>query len=142
MIRKMYQKINELYSNGQAFAVVTVVKVEGSTPGKLGMKLLVMEDGSTYGTVGGGCQENLVIKESLRALKEGKSRTIDYALKEPWEDEKGIGMVCGGSMQVFIDVHPSRHELITMGSGHLARKELHPSRGSGLLRWLGWLMAT
>lgn len=82
-------------------ALITVTKVLGSAPRKPGAQMLVLADGTTIGTIGGGCGEADARQAALQVLVTGKSRkhclnmTADIA-----EDE---GMVCGGIMELFID---------------------------------------
>jgi xanthine dehydrogenase accessory factor len=87
---------------GQRVAVTTVVATSGSTPQKAGARMLIFDDGSMMGTIGGGCVEAEVWSEATRLIKRGESalRTVTLA-DDP--DEPG-GDVCGGTMHVFIDV--------------------------------------
>lgn len=82
-------------------ALITVIQVKGSSPRKTGAKMLVLADGRTYGTIGGGCGEAEVKREALSVLDMKRSKkyrldlTNDIAARE--------GMVCGGLMDFFID---------------------------------------
>jgi xanthine dehydrogenase accessory factor len=84
--------------------------------------MLVYPDGSIAGTVGGGASEYLVIKEALEAIKEGKSRLIGYALALEAGDLKATGAVCGGEVQMFIEVISRPFNLIILGGGHVGLK--------------------
>ena len=77
--------------------MATVVKTKGCTPQKPGAKLLVREDGSGVGTLGGGCVEGdiwFAAKELLKTF--GPSQFREYQLNEDLAAEEGL--VCGGSM--------------------------------------------
>ncbi|WP_309493096.1 XdhC/CoxI family protein [Candidatus Hecatella orcuttiae] len=115
---EVYQKIAELTSRGEKIAVATVVKAEGSTPQGVGAKMIIREDGSRFGTIGGGCIENAVVAEAQEALKDGKSRLSSFKLTE--EEAGGVGMICGGTMDVMVEVIQPTPTLLIIGSGHIA----------------------
>lgn len=118
MSAKVYQKINELIAGGKTFAVATIVRVEGSSPRGPGAKMIILEDGSTFGSVGGDCAERAVVDEALKVIEEGEPKTLSIPLEE--EEKGGIGMKCGGEIEVSIEVvHPSPKLVIT-GSGRIA----------------------
>lgn len=81
----------------------TIVSHKGSAPRKAGTKMLVLEDGRTLGTIGGGCMESEVIRESLRMLRPGgpfyQLIQVDMTGRQA-EDE---GMVCGGTIEVYME---------------------------------------
>lgn len=92
----------QVIANGNSTAaLVTIISVKGSTPRKPGAKMMVFADGRTFGTIGGGCGEAEVRREALFALDNKKSHwyTLDMT-NDTAEDE---GMVCGGTMEVFIE---------------------------------------
>ena len=85
---------------GGKAALVTVIGTKGSTPRKAGSKMLVHPDGRITGTIGGGCAEAEVRLQALHTVDDGKCRTYHLSLlNEAAADE---GMVCGGTMEVFI----------------------------------------
>lgn len=112
------QKMNELLSEGERFAVATVIKAEGSTPRAVGAKMIVREDGSIFDTIGGGKVEYLVISEALKVLEEKKPRVIRYVLDA--KDAASIGMICGGSMEILIEPVEPKPTLFIVGAGHIA----------------------
>lgn len=88
-------------SGGQA-VLVTVIDTRGSTPRKAGSKMLVYPDGRIVGTIGGGCAESEVKLKALSALDDNTNQTFRISmLNDTAADE---GMVCGGTMDVFIQV--------------------------------------
>jgi xanthine dehydrogenase accessory factor len=102
---EVYREITKAQENKQRIAVATIVTTSGSTPQRTGAKLLVLEDGRMIGTVGGGCVEADVWAEAREALTENRGRLCRFTLRDnpdaPPDEE---GMVCGGEMEVFIEV--------------------------------------
>ena len=102
---EVYKEIARAQSDGRRLAVATIVTTSGSTPQRTGAKLLVFADGRMTGTVGGGCVEADVWAEARQALDEGKARMCRFTLRDapdvPPDEE---GMICGGEMEVFIEV--------------------------------------
>ncbi len=101
---------------GQKYAFATIVEAtKKGTPRKAGAKMVVLEDGSIFGTIGGGRNEQLAQKECLKAIKSGKPTLITY----DFFGKKGQS-VCGGRMKVFIEPFVSKRHLIICGAGHIA----------------------
>ena len=98
-MRTVYDDVVERLEQEECLAVATVVQARGSTPQKVGAKLLVHEDGRTQGTIGGGCVEAEVWKEATAALRARASRVVEVDL-----NDDVMGDVCGGTLTVFIDV--------------------------------------
>ncbi len=117
MYDRIFKKTHELMAQGETFAVVTIVRTEGSTPRKAGAKMIVIQDGTTFGTIGGDCVESGAVAEAMEAIKEGKSKTISVALEE--EELGGIGMKCGGKADVYIEVVKPTPKLLIIGSGNI-----------------------
>ena len=114
----IYKKITELLEKGETFAVATIIQAEGSTPRGVGTKMIIKEDETVYGTIGGGCVESAAIMASIETLKEGKPRVVDYSLEE--EEKDGIGMRCGGKVKLSIEILQPTPTLLVIGSGHIA----------------------
>lgn len=113
----VFEEINRLKREGKRAALATIVNVHGSIPSVMAAKMLVREDGSIVGTVGGGCVEGDVRKEALEVMKSEKPRTCSFNLDQRPDDDTGL--VCGGSLQVFIEpVIPSPRVYI-FGAGHV-----------------------
>lgn len=108
------RKTLELIESGKNVATVTVVKTKGSTPREAGAMMAVLEDGTIYGTIGGGAFENHIIKLTVDALKNNENKFISLELEQ---DE--LKMICGGEADVFINVHKSRPKLLIAGGGHV-----------------------
>ncbi|HAK73034.1 MAG TPA: xanthine dehydrogenase [Sporomusaceae bacterium] len=83
-------------------ALVTIIDTRGSTPRKAGSKMLVYPDGRITGTIGGGCSESEVRIKALQALDDTQSVLYRVSMLNDTAAEEG--MVCGGIMDVFIQV--------------------------------------
>jgi xanthine dehydrogenase accessory factor len=83
-------------------ALVTIIRTLGSTPRNPGAKMLVLPDGSIYGTIGGGCGEAEVRREALAVLLDSKV-SKKFRLELTNDVAAGDGMICGGVFEVFID---------------------------------------
>lgn len=102
MNEKLISVLKEVCSGEEAFAIVTIINVRGSTPRKAGTKMIITRDGQAFGTIGGGCGEAEVKREALNALDEFKS--AKYVVNMTQDLAADEGMVCGGVMEVFIDI--------------------------------------
>ena len=98
----LYRLIGEANENGKRVVVATVARTRGSTPQQRGAKMIFLENGDAAGTVGGGCIEAEVWAEAREALRSGKSALHHFSLTA--EEASEEGMVCGGTMDIFIDV--------------------------------------
>jgi xanthine dehydrogenase accessory factor len=100
--RDLYRMINEAEERGERVVVATVAHTRGSTPQQRGAKMLFFQGGEVAGTVGGGCIEAEVWAEAQAAMRSGKSELYHFSLTADEASEEG--MVCGGTMDIFIDV--------------------------------------
>ena len=97
--------------------MVTIVAAHGSTPQRVGAKMLVFPDGRMVGTIGGGCYENDAFWKAREALGTRRSRLVHYELSDDLAEESGL--ICGGQMDVFIEpIEPAPH-LYILGAGHV-----------------------
>src|SRR5262245_1030770 len=100
--RDLYRMMAAASERGERVAVATVAHTRGSTPQQRGAKMLFFENGQVAGTVGGGCIEAEVWAEAREALRANKSALHHFSLTAESASEEG--MVCGGTMDIFIDV--------------------------------------
>lgn len=117
MSKIIYEKILEVLDKDENAVLATVVESKGSAPRDIGAKMLVFEDASIFGTVGGGKVEFVVISEAKKIIGTGKSVLLDYDLTN---NPGGIGMACGGRMKIFIEDVNKMEKLIIFGAGHIA----------------------
>ncbi|MBA3239653.1 MAG: XdhC family protein [Acidobacteria bacterium] len=99
---ELYRLIEEAAGRGERVVLATVAHTRGSTPQRRGAKMLFFEGGATAGTVGGGCIEAEVWAEAREAMRTGTSALHNFSLTADEASEEG--MVCGGMMEIFIDV--------------------------------------
>jgi xanthine dehydrogenase accessory factor len=118
-MHEVYEKMAELIRKGEEFVLAIVVNAESSTAGKMGFKMLVQPDGSTYGTVGGGALEKDVVAASLELFKTKGTKFKKYILKEG--EESSLGMVCGGEIELYMEYIGSRPQLVIFGAGHIGK---------------------
>ena len=104
-------------ARGEAAALVTVVRANGSTPQRAGAKMLVFADGRMVGTIGGGCYENDAFWKAREAITTGRGTLLHYDLNDDFAQENGL--VCGGQMDVHIDPLAPAPHLYIIGAGHV-----------------------
>jgi xanthine dehydrogenase accessory factor len=118
MTENIYDIIKELLENRKSnFALAILISQAGSTPRHTGTKMIIQPDGSISGTIGGGLLEKKVIEDALEIIKKGKPELLTYHLTP--ETNQGIGMTCGGTVSVFIDLVNRKDELLIIGAGHI-----------------------
>ena len=100
---------------GHPAALATVTGRSGSAPQITGARLLLREDGTWLGTVGGGAIEARVLEACRETLREGQARTVRANLV------RDLGMCCGGTMEVFVEYLSSHPRLVIIGGGHIAQ---------------------
>jgi len=100
--RDLYRLIGDANARGERVVAATVADTRGSTPQRRGAKMLFFQNGETAGTVGGGCVEAEVWSEARAAMRSGESKLHHFTLTADEASEEG--MVCGGTMDIFIDV--------------------------------------
>jgi len=129
---EFHRALAELLEAGVGCATATLVDATGSTPAKAGHRLLVPADGPPRFTLGGGPLEAEVIEDCRRQLAAGANALREYHLV-PGE-HGGIGMVCGGTVRVFIEVHAAPGTLLVFGAGHVGVEVVRMAEGLGFAR--------
>ncbi len=113
----IYEEVTRMTREGKRGALATIVNVKGSIPSVTAAKMLIHEDGSIAGTIGGGCVENDVRKGALEVMKSEKPRTFNFNLDQMPDDDTGL--VCGGSLQVFVEPILPSPVVYVFGAGHV-----------------------
>ena len=117
MNQEVFAALNEALEHGEEVALVTIVSSTGSTPQRVGAKMLVYADGRTVGTIGGGCYENDAFWKAREAIKARKPQNVKYELTDDIAEESGL--ICGGQMEVFIEPVEAAPEVFIFGAGHV-----------------------
>ncbi len=97
---EVFTAISDALDSGESVVLATVAQTLGSTPRRAGAKMVVREDGSFVGTIGGGCGEAEVWQEAMDTLADGAPRLVNVDLTEPTDGEDKI---CGGVMRIFVE---------------------------------------
>ena len=115
----IYEEIVALRRTGRKGAVATITNVRGSIPSFQTAKMLVRDDGSIFGTVGGGCVEAEVWQAAREVMESEKPKSLTFNLNNnPSHD---TGLVCGGTLEVFVEPILPVAELYLFGAGHVAQ---------------------
>jgi xanthine dehydrogenase accessory factor len=114
----IYEQIVQLRREGRRGAVATIVNVRGSIPSFRTAKMLVRDDGSIVGTIGGGCVEADVWQAAREVMESEKPRTLSFDLNQ--DPKYDTGLVCGGTLEVFIEPVLPPALLYVFGAGHVA----------------------
>jgi xanthine dehydrogenase accessory factor len=125
----VYEEIVRLRREGRKGALATIVNVRGSIPSFETAKMLVRDDGTIVGTIGGGCVEAEVWQAAKEVMATEKSRTLRFDLNN--DPKYDTGLVCGGTLEVFVEpVAPAPH-LYIFGAGHVAHSLYKVARVAG-----------
>src|SRR6266513_4992063 len=114
----VYEEIVKLRREGRRGAVATIVSVRGSIPSFQTAKMLVRDDGSIVGTIGGGCVEADVWQAAREVMESEKARTLTFNLNQ--NPKYDTGLVCGGTPDIFIEPVLPPASLYVFGAGHVA----------------------
>ncbi len=125
----VYEEIVKLRQQGRRGAVATIVNVRGSIPSFKTAKMLVRDDGSIFGTIGGGCVEAEVWQAAREVMESEKPRTLTFNLNQ--DPKYDTGLVCGGTLDIFIEPILPPALLYIFGAGHVAVNLYRSARGAG-----------
>ncbi|HXD74524.1 MAG TPA: XdhC/CoxI family protein [Vicinamibacterales bacterium] len=117
MNKEVFAAVADALDRGEPAALVTIVSTTGSTPQRVGAKMLVFGDGRIVGTIGGGCYENDAFWKAREAITNRKPQLVHYELDDDFAQETGL--VCGGQMDVYIEPIEPSPELYIVGAGHV-----------------------
>src|SRR5246127_780667 len=114
----IYERIVKLRHAGRKGAVATIVSSQGSIPSFRTAKMLVRDDGSIEGTIGGGCVEADVWQAAREVMESEKPRTLTFDLNQ--DPKYDTGLVCGGTLEVFVEPVLPPALLYVFGAGHVS----------------------
>jgi xanthine dehydrogenase accessory factor len=115
----IYEEIVALRQQGRRGAIATIVNVRGSIPSFETAKMLIRDDGSIVGTIGGGCVEADVWQAAREVMESEKPRTLTFNLNQ--NPKFDTGLVCGGTLDIFIEPVLPPAQLYIFGAGHVAQ---------------------
>jgi xanthine dehydrogenase accessory factor len=114
----IYEEIMKLRRAGRRGAVATIVSVRGSIPSFKTAKMLVRDDGSIFGTIGGGCVEADVWQAAREVMQKEQARTLTFNLNQ--DPKYDTGLVCGGTLDIFVEPILPQALLYIFGAGHVS----------------------
>lgn len=109
----------EALERGETVCLATVVRVRGSAPRHTSSRMLIWPDGKTLGTIGGGTLEYRAVEDARAALAEGRAALKNYVFDTRGGPES-VGL-CGGAVDVHLEVFRPDPTLLIIGAGHIAR---------------------
>ncbi len=125
----IYEEIVKLQREGRRGAVATIVNSRGSIPSFQSAKMLIRDDGSIAGTIGGGCVEAEVWQAAREVIIEEKPRSLTFDLNQ--DPKYDTGLVCGGTLEIFIEPILPSSLLYIFGAGHVALELFKAARNAG-----------
>ncbi len=115
---EIYQELANVISKGERAVLATIISSQGSTPRKAGAKMLIKEDGTFVGTVGGGGTEQQLRSIVTEVMKSGQSQIVHFDLSGK---DSALQMICGGQMDVFLEPILPPETLYFFGAGHVSQ---------------------
>ena len=125
----IYEEIVKLRQQGRRGAVATIVNVRGSIPSFKTAKMLVRDDGSIVGTIGGGCVEAEIWQAAREVMESEKPRTLTFNLNQ--DPKYDTGLVCGGTLDIFVEPLLPPASLYIFGAGHVSVNLYRIARSTG-----------
>ena len=115
----IYDELIRLRRLGRKSAIATIVQVRGSIPSFESAKLLVREDGSMIGTIGGGCVEAEVWNAAREVMDTERPRHLSFNLGQDAAYDNGL--ICGGQLDVFVEPVIPNPRAFIFGAGHISK---------------------
>src|SRR3954453_13692634 len=129
MNQEVFAAVADALERGEPAALVTIVSTTGSTPQRVGAKMLVFGDGRLVGTIGGGCYENDAFGKAREAILSRAPQLVHYELDDDFAQETGL--ICGGEMDVSIgpiEPRPAPHSAAQDGAPGPRRAQTQTTR--------------
>ncbi len=114
----IFEETARIKREGEKAALATIISVKGSAPREEGAKMLIREDGTFLGSIGGASIEAEVCHEATRVMSEEKAKLLHFDLTGREIAEEG--MICGGVMDVFVEPILPQPTLYIFGGGHIS----------------------
>jgi len=124
MKKNMFEIIQEEIQSNKIVSLITVVEVKGSTPQRMGAKMLVSSTGKLlWGTIGGGTVESMALKQALIQINKQAPLLKLYELSDTGTKDS-TGMLCGGTMQLYFEIFGATTKVYIFGAGHITQQLL------------------
>ncbi len=125
----LFEEIVRLRRAGQRAALATIVHTNGSIPSYESSRMLVREDGSIVGTIGGGCVEADVWAAAKEAIRSEAPRKMTFNLNN--EASYDNGLICGGTLEIFVEPILPQPSLYIFGGGHVSMALARAAHAAG-----------
>lgn len=126
---QIYEEAVKLQRAGRKGAIATIVNARGSIPSFKSAKMLIRDDGSIAGTIGGGCVEAEVWQAAREVIATEKTRSLTFDLNQ--DPKYDTGLVCGGTLDIFIEPVLPTPLLYLFGAGHVSLELYKSARNAG-----------
>ena len=100
-MKEIVNEVERWRGRGEKVAIATVVATRMSAPRPVGSKFAISESGAICGSVSGGCVESDIVEEAHEVLETGKPKLLSYGISD--DDAFGVGLPCGGEIDVFVE---------------------------------------
>jgi xanthine dehydrogenase accessory factor len=124
----IYQELVNVVASGKRAVLATVISSRGSAPQNAGAKMLIKEDGTLVGTVGGGASELLMQEKATEVMNSGAPQILHLDLSGTGKDAV---MICGGEMDIFLEPILPRETVYLFGAGHVSRSTASMAKALG-----------
>lgn len=114
----LFEEIVRMRKAGQRAALATIVHTNGSIPSYESSRMLVREDGSVAGTIGGGCVEAEVWAAAKEVMQQEQPRKMTFNLNH--DAGYDVGLICGGTLEIFVEPLLPQPMLYIFGGGHIS----------------------
>jgi xanthine dehydrogenase accessory factor len=125
----LFEEIVRMRRAGQRGALATIVHTNGSIPSFESSRMLVREDGSTLGTIGGGCVEADVWAAAKEVMEKESPRKLAFHLNN--EATYDNGLICGGTVEVFVEPILPQPVVVLFGGGHVSTAVAKAAHAAG-----------
>ena len=115
----LYEEVVRLRRLGEPAAMATIIRRTGSTPRKDAAKMLIRQDGTSMGSIGGGCVEAQVWETASEVIKTSRAQILEYQMTD--DDLEEDGLVCGGQVEIFVEPILTKPQLVVLGAGHVGQ---------------------
>ena len=125
----LFEEIVRMRRARQRGALATIVHTNGSIPSFESSRMLVREDGSTQGTIGGGCVEADVWAAAKEVMQKEAPRKLVFHLNN--EATYDNGLICGGTVEVFVEPILPQPVVVLFGGGHVSTAVAKAAHAAG-----------